>query len=363
MMTRQEKILACIDPETQLGLEIGALNRPIVTRELGNIRYVDHASTEDLKQKYANDPNVDIEAIVDVDYIWGAQTLPELVGQDAPFDYVIASHVIEHVPDLIGWLKEIHAVLKPGGILTLAIPDKRCCFDFYRPLTQAPAAIEAYVQKRRKPSPGQIFEFYSFVAYWNGQFVWEESAVGREDEVVRLHSVDQAWQTTKQATTSEDYYDVHCWVFTPTSFFALLKTLIQAGLFDFQVVQFYGTTGCEFYVSLAAMDLTKDSADRQAIQLESLPLMDEQAVGTVESADFHALKAELHQEQTNAADLQSRLQKVRGEKQRLKTRVTRLQNRLQELEVEVAAIQSSRLWMLREQWARVRQVFGFKSFP
>jgi ubiquinone/menaquinone biosynthesis C-methylase UbiE len=360
-MTRQEKILSCIDPAMQRGLEIGALNRPIVTREMGNVRYVDHASTEELRQKYVNDPGVAIESIVDVSYVWGTQTLPELVGGDAPFDYVVASHVIEHVPDLIGWLKEIHAVLNPGGVLTLAIPDKRCCFDFHRPLTQATSAIEAYLERRRKPSSAQIFEFLSSVASWNNQFVWDRSAVGHESEVIRAHSVAEAWQMTNQIAAAQEYYDIHCWVFTPASFFALLKVLIQASLFDFQVVQFYETTGCEFFVSLAAMDLTKDLSERQAIQMEGLSVNHQSSAKLATSEQLPETTKELQREQINLARVRSNLKRVRADKQRLKNKVITLQSRLNQLEAEMVALQSSRLWKMREKWLRLKRVFRFES--
>jgi ubiquinone/menaquinone biosynthesis C-methylase UbiE len=161
MVTRLEKILACIDVSTEIGLEVGALVNPIVTRDMGQVRYVDHATTEELKAKYAHDPNVDIHKIVDVDYVWGKEGLPELVGQDAPFDYLVASHVIEHVPDFIGWLKEIHAVLKVDGVLSLVIPDKRCCFDYHRQLTQVADVVDAFLHHSRKPSPRQVFDYIS----------------------------------------------------------------------------------------------------------------------------------------------------------------------------------------------------------
>jgi ubiquinone/menaquinone biosynthesis C-methylase UbiE len=41
---------------------------------------------------------------------------------DNSFDYVIASHIIEHVVDDVALLKEIHRVLRPGGSAVLLIP-------------------------------------------------------------------------------------------------------------------------------------------------------------------------------------------------------------------------------------------------
>ncbi|MCY7273284.1 MAG: class I SAM-dependent methyltransferase [Phormidesmis sp. CAN_BIN44] len=72
---------------------------------------------------------MNLSKIVDVDYVWGEKSLIDLLETEAPLDYVIASHVIEHVPDFIGWLSEVRGILKPGGILSLAIPDKRQCLD------------------------------------------------------------------------------------------------------------------------------------------------------------------------------------------------------------------------------------------
>ncbi len=53
-----------------------------------------------------------------------------------PADLLVASHVIEHVPDLITWLREIASVLKPTGQARLAIPDRRYTFDLLRVETQ-----------------------------------------------------------------------------------------------------------------------------------------------------------------------------------------------------------------------------------
>lgn len=273
MITRLEKILACINVSTEIGLEVGALVNPIVTPDMGHVRYIDHATTDELKAKYANDPNVDVHKIVDVDYVWGKQGLPELVGQDAPFDYLVASHVVEHVPDFIGWLKEIHAVLKVGGTLSLVIPDKRCCFDYHRPLTQVAEVVEAFLHHFRKPSPRQVFDYISSAVKYNDSIAWDYNTVIEPQNFKPIHSELEAWRFAQQSLLEDQYVDAHCWVFTPQSFFDLLKSLIHLELFDFKVEKFYETTGCEFYVSLKAIDVgAMNVGDRQALQLTSLPL-------------------------------------------------------------------------------------------
>ncbi|WP_206753877.1 methyltransferase domain-containing protein [Microcoleus sp. FACHB-1515] len=369
MMTREEKILSAIDPATQIGLEIGPLNRPIITRQMGEIRYVDHASTKELKQKYAQDPNVDISQIVDVDYIWGEKSLPELVGNEAPFDYVIASHVIEHVPDFIGWLKEIHSVLKPDGVLSLVIPDKRCCFDYLREPTQSAEVVEAYLQGNRKPSSRQIFEFFSKVVSWKGQFNWNPNDVVKEDEVVRLHSEAQAWATTHQVFKDGSYYDVHCWVFTPYSFFELVKSLIEIDLFDFKVMNYSKTTGCEFYVSLQKIDSKKGLEEQHQIKLKSLPLVEPElnllpTPATLNHAQSTLPQiAEAQSEVKHSGSVEPSAEEYRKTTQQLRARIKRLKGKLEQAESEIAAMKTSKFWQLRTQWIRLKRSIGLKDVP
>ena len=51
-MDRAE-FLTLIDVARQRGLEIGALNRPIITRDMGPVEYIDRASRADLAAWYA----------------------------------------------------------------------------------------------------------------------------------------------------------------------------------------------------------------------------------------------------------------------------------------------------------------------
>jgi len=268
-MDRTQKILAKLAPAGQVGLEIGPLFSPIVTRELGQVFYVDHDSTEGLRAKYEQIPEVDVSKIVEVDYVWGEKRLSELTGDRAPFDYVIASHVVEHVPDLVGWLAEVHQILKPGGILSLAIPDRRYCFDYFRSNTRLADVVEAYLVGSRKPTPRQIFDHIASAVKWNGNIAWGVPPV--ETELVPVHSHLAAWERAKVSLAEDAYWDVHCWVFTDTSFLELFKALVQLNLIEYRIAQFYRTEGCEFFVSLEALDVATDVDQRRSLQMSSLP--------------------------------------------------------------------------------------------
>jgi SAM-dependent methyltransferase len=160
-MDKLQKMLKGLDLRTMTGVEIGALTSPLVGRADGEIIYVDHADTETLRRKYAADANVDVSRIVEVDAVWGSNTLQQAIGEGRKADYVIASHVVEHVPDLLSWLAEIQGVLRPTGTLRLAVPDRRFTFDFLRQETRLSDILNARLAAARAPLPAQILDCVS----------------------------------------------------------------------------------------------------------------------------------------------------------------------------------------------------------
>src|SRR5580698_4965668 len=171
--SRRDKILANLELNALEGLEIGALASPLVLPAEGNILYVDHADTHTLQRKYANQPTIDIEKIVRVNAVWGSNTLRECIPEGKKLDYVVASHVAEHVPDLITWLSEIHSVLQPAGTLRLAIPDRRYTFDYLRFESRLHDVIDAYLRRARAPLPRLIMEHFSLYREVDCTKAWE----------------------------------------------------------------------------------------------------------------------------------------------------------------------------------------------
>ena len=51
------------------------------------------------------------------------------------YDFVLASHVLEHIANPLRALQEFKRVLKPGGVVLILVPDKRNTFDHRRPVT------------------------------------------------------------------------------------------------------------------------------------------------------------------------------------------------------------------------------------
>jgi SAM-dependent methyltransferase len=235
-MDRRDRILAGLDVARLTGIEIGALDRPLVRPGSGGaVLYVDHADTPALRRKYATDPGVDLDALVEVDVVWGENTLREALQAraathpDAPVqvDYVIASHVIEHVPDLLGWLGEIHEVLKPSGQLRLAMPDRRFTFDCLREDTRLSDVLAAHLVGVRRPTPQAILDGQlnavpaaNTVKLWNG-----------DEDAALAPSFD--WNYTVRAVrgaVAGEYHDVHCWAVSPYSLADVFVFLAERGL-------------------------------------------------------------------------------------------------------------------------------------
>jgi len=112
------------------GLEIGALHNPLKVPPTARVRYVDRMGVADLRREY---PELSRERLVDVDILDDGETLAS-VG-DATQDFVIANHFLEHCENPVGAVRNMLRVLKEGGVLYLAIPDKRYTFDRDRPVT------------------------------------------------------------------------------------------------------------------------------------------------------------------------------------------------------------------------------------
>jgi SAM-dependent methyltransferase len=55
--------------------------------------------------------------------------------RDGTYDFVLASHVLEHIANPLRALQEWTRVLSPGGVLLVIVPDKRGGFDHKRPFT------------------------------------------------------------------------------------------------------------------------------------------------------------------------------------------------------------------------------------
>ena len=244
---REENILRFIDKKG-LGLEIGPSFNPIAPKKKGyNVHILDCVSAEELRNKYQGH-DVSIDNIEEVDFIWQGEDLPKLIGKTCCYDWVIASHVIEHVPDFVSFLQQCEVLLKPDCFLFLAVPDKRYCFDYFSETTSTGQVLDAFAEKRMRPAPGQIFDHVANFSKRKGKTTWLSDGQGGADEL--MNSMSQAEALWERSVSSKEYIDVHCWRFTPASFRLIISDLLYLGLTSMEIKEEFDTKNCEFFVVL-----------------------------------------------------------------------------------------------------------------
>ena len=112
------------------GIEIGGLHSPLPVSRSARVKYLDLLTKAELRKHY---PELDSFEIVETDILDDGQRLGTI--QDESQDFVIANHFLEHCPNPLEALRNIYRVLKIGGVLFMALPDKRFTFDVDRAVT------------------------------------------------------------------------------------------------------------------------------------------------------------------------------------------------------------------------------------
>lgn len=268
-MDRKARILAPLDARGR-GLEIGPSHNPVAPKRAGYaVDILDHADRAALVEKY-REHGVDLDAIEEVDFVWSGGSYAELTGRRGYYDWIIASHVIEHMPDLIGFLNDCDALLGEGGVLSLAVPDKRYCFDRLRAPTGLSQLIDAHLQGRSNHTPGQVADYFLNVVKLDGRIAWDAAlAQGRSlDAVEFVHTAQDASAGMDAVRQHDAYLDIHAWCFTPSGFRLLLDDLHRLGLVALRESAFGDTHGHEFYVALSR-DGAGPGRDRLALMREA----------------------------------------------------------------------------------------------
>jgi hypothetical protein len=247
------------------------------------VKYIDAFATEELKEHYASDPNVDTSLIVDVDYIWRGERYGDLIKER--FDSVVSSHNIEHVPCLVSFLNSLESVLCSGGRIYLAVPDKRYCFDHFKSDSSISDVLDAFFERRQALPASALVRQALLVTHNEAMRHWKgdhgtPAFSNSEEFAARLKRMSGAVtrpDTSKDASTlrekrvagsgpamleglrslykldaSAHTGDQHAWVFTPGSFAEIIFLLNHLGLTGLFVDRLHPTAfgSHEFYAVL-----------------------------------------------------------------------------------------------------------------
>ena len=244
MTDRKDRVLHFARKE-HLGLEIAPFHNPLAPKRDGwnclSLDICDEARLRAMAEA-SDDPFVrgNLANIEKVDVVASAGDLRgaiDRLGRLGQFDYICSSHNFEHLPNPVRFLRDCGEVLKPGGYLSMAIPDKRKTFDCARPLTGLKDFLEAYVTDRKQPSAFQLFEVESSLMHVDG-----ETRELAGDPVA-------AYEKLLARMSGFDYVDTHVSVFTQESFMLLLAELLILRLIPLRPV-LVQPEGIEFFVHL-----------------------------------------------------------------------------------------------------------------
>jgi len=198
-------------------LEIGPLDKPILDRELCDVSYVDVLDDKGLREKYESNEFVVIDNICSVDIVLGEDRLSDRVKAKS-VDFIVASHVFEHLPNPIGFLEDCAAILTPEGVVSLALPDKRYSFDYARRETCFPDWIAAYAEDVRWPSAPQIADHMAHVRRVKPEQLWQ----GYYGPFQLYHSQEELLRVLSDKLCNRALLDCHLWVFSDAGCLSLV---------------------------------------------------------------------------------------------------------------------------------------------
>lgn len=232
------------------GLELGPGHQPYETPEDVEVRFVDRWVPRENRTLFPELVEIGVDdgfvephvvAHFDRDRLHPVET--------ASADFVICSHVLEHLAEPLGFLGEIYRVLRPGGTALILLPDRRRTFDRSRPPTPLEHLIDEHRRGVTEVDDAHMIEFLT-LAGEGASFLGVP-----EDEGERQRFFD--WHRERSI-------HVHCW--SEEEFPAVIAHCIDDlghrwELVDLLTVAEEGPDGIEFgYVLRRSMSEARSTA-------------------------------------------------------------------------------------------------------
>lgn len=142
------------------GIEIGAFEHPAALPAGCRVEYVDAITPEQAQQLF---PEISTAGFKRVDHLIDVNNQGLRPLADGRFDFAIVNHVLEHVYNPIFVLGELFRVVRPGGHVVLAIPDRDFTFDRNRPLTPFAHLEDDYRRHVTTASPEDYMDIPRYI--------------------------------------------------------------------------------------------------------------------------------------------------------------------------------------------------------
>lgn len=281
---RRDVILKYVDTSKK-GIEIAPYFNPTIAKRDGHdVLILDVFDTERLRALAKNDPlipNERLHEIEEVDIVCDASNIGDILTQKGlagQIHHIVSSHNFEHLPNPILFLQGVEKVLAPGGILSMAVPDYRACFDHFRMPTRLSDWLSAFHRGVRQPSPETIFDNASNAAhYYRDEKPESGCSLGVDDPSLfrPAERLKEAYaEYMRGCAEPGDYRDAHCSVFFPQTLDLMINDLRFIGLIGLEVEEITLTHGHEFFVHLRRC-VTSTPMDERAFYVRRHALMAE----------------------------------------------------------------------------------------
>ena len=357
-MPDRTKLLLSMFDASGFGLEVGPSYSPLLPKSRGyNVETIDHADAAALREKYSDNAS----QIEEVDYVSDGRSILETIGKEKCYDFIYASHVIEHVTDIVRFIQDCETLLKPDGLLVLAVPDKRFCFDALRPLSTVGQALQAYFEKRKRHSAGVLFDQAFYVCSKAQQTVWIEPTL---DDVALMLTDGGTKDFFDSLQQNADYQDAHGWQFTPTSFRYLIKKLrsldyIKSGELAFHTNPAGQPSLHEFYITLSksAPALKKSDVDllKEAEQELRDLFVSRHEMETKNRVD--ALERDAHAARLQIEDANRQIEDTNRQIEDANRQIEDANRKIQNLTTRTDALLHSTSWKVTAPLRYIRSVF------
>ncbi|HEY2042554.1 MAG TPA: methyltransferase domain-containing protein, partial [Jatrophihabitans sp.] len=143
------------------GLEIGPGDNPFPLPPGATAQSVDQWAPQDNAKLFRE---IEATRFQRADFLIDLNTERLSAFADQSQDFIIASHVLEHLVEPVGQLADIYRVLRPGGTLLLLLPDRRRTFDRDRRPTPLLHLVDEYQRGVTELDDAHLIEFTSHVA-------------------------------------------------------------------------------------------------------------------------------------------------------------------------------------------------------
>lgn len=238
-------------------LEIGPNSSPLYPKSEGyNTEIIDYLDEVNLRKKCSKVE--DVNRIEKVDYIC-SRHYADIIKKYKFYDIIAASHVIEHLIDVIEFFNDCSQLLKENGKIKLIVPDKRYEFDYFKEETSIRNVIDQHIYRKDSinHSLGTAVEsIFNSVHIENFNTYIPNSALIYKEDMKFSWDRNDVDIVTKLSNTidnykEKEYTDRHSWFFTPKSFEILIYQLNILGYIDLMLEEIITVkNSIEFYVIL-----------------------------------------------------------------------------------------------------------------